>query len=293
MIYLNVRNSFDLMRSLLLVISALLVSPLCAQEQASTPLPDPAELIRRLDANQKNVERLRRNYICLVQQEITHLDKEGNAKKVERREYEEWYVAGEPIRRTISRDGVPFDADEKRKEEERVAKREKEARERQAKRDRGEHDKDDLTIRDFLRSSRFTNLRREVQGGRNLLAMDFEPNPEFKPHGRAEDFASRLEGSVWVDEYDLQIARLEARFKKGMRVAGFLASVREGSHAVFEQARVNDEVWMPTFVDANIDARVLFKGVNQRFVNRFSNYRKFTTTSTIRGVVDDAPQQPK
>jgi hypothetical protein len=75
-----------------------------------------------------------------------------------------------------------------------------------------------------------------------------------------------------------------------MRFAGFLAAVKEGSHAIFEQARVNDEVWLPTFVDANIDARVLFKGVNQRFVNRFLNYRRFTTTSTIRGVIDEPPK---
>jgi hypothetical protein len=290
MIYLTVQRPSYRMPRILLIVISLLLGSVCAPAQTSGPLPDPAELIRRLDDNQKNVERLRRNYICLVQQEITQLDKEGNAKKVEHREYDEWYVAGEPIRRTISRDGVPLNDDEKRKEEKRVAEREKEARGRQAMRERGEHDNDDLTIRDFLRSSRFLNLRREVHDGRELLAMDFQPNPDFKPHGRAENFASRLEGSVWIDEHDLQVARLEARFTKGMRFAGFLAAVKEGSHAVFEQARINDEVWMPTVVDANVDGRVLFKGVNQRFVNRFSNYRRFTTTSKVLGVIDEQPK---
>lgn len=290
MIYLTVQRPPHLMPRIHLVIIAFLLGSVFAQEQTPAPLPDPAELIRRLDDNQKNVERLRRNYICLVQQEITQLDKDGNAKKVEHREYEEWYIAGEPVRRTISRDGVPLNDNEKKKEEKRVAEQENEARERQAKRERGEHNGDDMTIRDFLRSSRFVNLRREVRDGRELLAMDFQPNPNFKPHGRAENFASRLEGSVWIDEHDLQVARLEARFTKGMRFAGFLAAVKEGSHAIFEQARVNDEVWLPTFVDANIDARVLFKGVNQRFVNRFSNYRRFTTTSTVRGVIEEQPK---
>lgn len=290
MIYLTVQPPPHRMARILLIISALLLGCVHAQQASPAPLPDPAELIRRLDDNQKNVERMRRNYICLVQQEITQLDKEGNTKKIEHREYDEWYVAGEPIRRAISRDGVPLNDDEKKKEEKHVAEREKEARERQTKRERGEHDSDDLAIRDFLRSSRFTNLRREVHGGRQLLAMDFQPNPDFRPHGRAENFASRLEGSIWIDEHDLQVARLEARFTKGMRFAGFLASVKEGSHAVFEQARVNDEVWMPTYVDASIDARVLFKGVNQRFVNRFSNYRKFTTTSRVLGVIDEQPK---
>lgn len=297
MIYLNVQRPPFFMRGKFWPLPILFVvaGALAAQQPASpsAPLPDPAELFHRLEANQKNLERLRRNYICLVQQEVTQLDGNGNAKKVERREFEEWYVAAEPIRRTITKDGVPLDAGDKKKEEERVAKKEKEARERQARRERGEKDEYDLTVSDFLASSRYSNLRRESRNGRELLAMDFEPNPAYKPHGRAQTLISKLAGTIWIDEQDLQIARLEARMAKGMRFGGFMASLKEGSAFVFEQARMNDEVWMPSYVDGNIGARFLFKGVNQRLVNRYTNYRKFTTTSTIRGVVDEQPQQPK
>lgn len=279
--------------SKLLPILFALASTVAAQQSPtpSTALPDPAELFHRLEANQKNLEQLRRNYICLVQQEVTQLDGDGKVKKVERREYEEWYVAGESIRRTISKEGVPLDDTEQKKEEERVAKKEREARERQAKRDRGEKDEDDLTVSDFLASSRYSNLRRESREGRELLAMDFEPNPSYKPHGRAQSLVNKLAGTIWIDEHDLQIARLEAHLAKGMRFGGFLASLKEGSAFVFEQERVNNEVWMPSYVDGSIGARVLFKGVNQRLVNRFSNYRKFRTTSTVHMV--EEPLQPK
>jgi hypothetical protein len=294
MIYLNAQRPHHLpMRSVFALVLLWVASLSGQQPNVAAPLPDPAELLRRLDANQKNVEQLRRNYICLVQQEVTDFDKEGKVKKAERREYDMWFVAGSPVQRLIRKDGAPLDAKEQKKEAERVTKQEKEARDRRAKRERGENDKDDLSVADFLRISRFVNLRREPHKGRELLAMDFVPNPAFKPHGRAENFASRLEGTIWIDEHDLQVARLEAHFIKGMRIGGFLASVKEGSQAVFEQARVNDEVWLPTLIDADLGARVLFKSVNQRLVNKYSNYRKFTTTSTIRGVVDEQPQQPK
>jgi hypothetical protein len=293
MIYLNVQRRRIFMRSSsrLLPILFALTGGIVGQQSAlpSASLPDPAELFHRLEANQKNLEQLRRNYICLVQQEVTQLDGDGNVKKIERREYEEWYVAGESIRRTISKEGIPLDDKEKKKEEERVAKKEKEARERQAKRDRGEGDEDDLTVSDFLASSRYSNLRRETREGRELLAMDFEPNPAYKPHGRAQTLVNKLAGTIWIDERDLQIARLEAHMAKGMRVGGFLATLKEGSAFVFEQARVNDEVWMPSYVDGSIGARVLFKGVNQRLVNRFSNYRKFRTTSTVH-IVGEEPK---
>ena len=290
MIYLTVQRPLHLMPRILLIIIALLLGSVCAQEQTPTPLPDPADLLRRLDANQKNLERLRRNYICLVQQEVTQLDGDGKTKKTERREYEEWYVAGEPVRRTISKEGVPLDPGEQKKESERVAKREKEARERQAKRERGEKDNDEVTVSDFLASSTFKNLRREPRNGREVLAIDFEPNPGYKPHTRTQTFISRLAGTIWIDEHDLQIARLEAHMEKGMRFGGFLASLKEGSALVVEQAPVNNEVWMPAYVDGNIGARVLFKGINQRLINRFSNYRKFTTTSRVLGVIDEQPK---
>ena len=90
MIYLTVQRPPHLMPCIHLVIIALLLGSGFAQEQTPAPLPDPAELVRRLDDNQKNVERLRRNYICLVQQEVTELDKEGKVKKVEHPEYDEW-----------------------------------------------------------------------------------------------------------------------------------------------------------------------------------------------------------
>ena len=285
MIYLNVQRRRIFMRSsskLLPMLFALAGTVAAQQPEAvSPPLPEPAELFRRLEANQKNLEQLRRNYICLVQQEVTQLDGDGKVKKIERRQYEEWYVAGESIRRTISKEGVPLDDDEQKKEEKRVAKKEKETRERQAKRERGERDEDDLTVSDFLASSRYSNLRRETREGRELLAMDFEPNPSYKPHGRAQTLVNKLAGTIWIDEHDLQIARLEAHLAKGMRFGGFLASLKEGSAFVFEQSRVNDEIWMPSYMDGSIGARVLFKGVNQRLVNRFSDYRKFRTTSTV------------
>lgn len=291
MIYLIVRPTPLFMRPFfLLFLLCTFAGALNAQQANPEPLPDPADLLRRLDANQKNLERLRRNYICLVQQEVTQLDGDGKTKKTERREYEEWYVAGEPVRRTISKDGVPLDAGEQKKEADRVAKQEKQARERQAKRERGEKDNDEVTVSDFLASSTFKNLRREPRNGREVLAMDFEPKPGYKPHTRAQTFISRLAGTIWIDEHDLQIARLEAHMEKGMRFGGFLASLKEGSALVVEQAPVNNEVWMPAYVDGNIGARVLFKGINQRLINRFSNYRKFTTTSTIRGVVDEQPK---
>jgi hypothetical protein len=79
--------------------------------------------------------------------------------------------------------------------------------------------------------------------------------------------------------------RMEARFSDSARIgAGILASVDKGTSFVMEQARINDEVWLPSYDEAHISGRLLFfKGrVNQ--INRYSDYRKFHAESKIVGV---------
>jgi hypothetical protein len=46
---------------------------------------------------------------------------------------------------------------------------------------------------------------------------------------------------------------------------------------------------MPSYSDGNIGARVVFKGIRQRNVDRFSNYKKFKSDTRILGVEEVKP----
>src|SRR5439155_9684979 len=133
------------------------------------------------------------------------LDGDGHTKKKETRQYEFYFVEGMGIKRLLSKEGVPLNDSDKRKEDERVAKAEKSARERRAKLDRGEHEKNSINISTFLRSSRFQNMRREQYQAHEVIAVDFIPNPDFKPNGLAESIANKLAGTVWIDEQGNQV----------------------------------------------------------------------------------------
>jgi hypothetical protein len=63
-----------------------------------------------------------------------------------------------------------------------------------------------------------------------------------------------------------------------------LASVKEGSSLILEQQKINNELWMPSYSDGNFAGRVVFKGIRQRNVDRYSNYKKFKSTTRIIGV---------
>jgi hypothetical protein len=115
-----------------------------------------------------------------------------------------------------------------------------------------------------------------------VIAVDFGPNPDHKPKGLGETFAHSLAGVMWIDEQAHQIARVEAHFTDSVKVAGgVLASLEKGSNMVVEQAKVNDEVWLPVYAEVHIAGRLLFFKAKENDVERYSDYKKFSTDTRI------------
>jgi hypothetical protein len=115
-----------------------------------------------------------------------------------------------------------------------------------------------------------------------VIAVDFGPNPEHKPKGLAETFAHSLAGAMWIDEQALEIVRVEARFTDSVNIGvGVLASLQKGSNMVWEQARVNDEVWLPVYDEIHLGGRILFFKAKANQIDRYSDYKKYRVESKI------------
>jgi len=258
-------------------------------------LPDLKQLFAEIDANQKAIDKLKENYTGRRSVEETQYDGSGKVTKLERREETFFYLDGEEISTLVAKDGKPLSDEEQRKENERVQKRitkyqeektHKEKKEEKAKEEgRDEKDSDEPGIEIFLRACQFVNPRRERFRGQDVLVFDFEGNPEYKPKKLAERVVQQLAGVVWVDEKAHDVARLEAYFVKDVRFGGgLLANLQKGTSFIFEQAFLNNEVWLPTYEEAHIGARVLLlKGFKVNEVTRYSDYKRFNiaTLSTI------------
>jgi hypothetical protein len=241
------------------------------------PLPDETALLADLLENQSQVEQARGAYTYTMT--VTELKRGpgGDVTRGRARTYEVFHVAGKPFRKLVAKDGQPLRPDEALKEERRVAKAVREHRERQSR--QGD---DDVRPSDVLRLCRLLNPRREEFRGQSTIAYDFEPRPGVKPRGRAESWIARTGGRVWVDEQSRRLLRLEVQVKKALKVGGgLLASVGPGSSLVFEQALVNEEVWLPTYAEIEVSARLLLlKGVKQHQEIRFGDYRKFSVETS-------------
>lgn len=263
--------------------------------KSQVKLPDLKKLFEEIDANQKQIDKIKENYAGTQVEEETDYDKNGKVTKKEVNEYTFFYLNGDEITTLVKKDGKPLKEEQQRKENEKTRKRieeeqkeekKKEAKEEKAKEEgKEDKDKDDPGIEIFLRVSQFVNPRRERFRGQDVLVFDFEPNPEYKPKNLAERVVKELAGVVWIDEKAKDVVRLEAYFVGDVRIGGgVLANVQKGTSFVFEQAFINNEVWLPTYVEAHIGARLLLvKGFKVNVATRYSDYKRFhvETLNTI------------
>jgi hypothetical protein len=259
---------------------------------AQTPVPDIAALILEVTRNQKAVEEMQKQYTCHLTTEEEKTDSKGRATSKTIREFEVFNIAGEEVRHLVAKDGKPLGGDEKRKEDERFNKQfarltKKEAEPGDPKKQAKQEAKEEAQISDFLRAVRFSNSRRERFRGEPVIAVDFGPNPDYKPRKAIEGIVQKLAGVIWIDEQARDVARLEAHFTNSAKIGGgLLASLDKGSSFVFEQAKVNNEVWLPTYDEVHVAGRLLVVKLKANQVDRYTDYRKFHAESKIIGVED-------
>jgi len=280
--------------------------------KSQVKLPDLKALFKEIDDNQKAIDKIKEKYAGSQSEEETEFEGDGRVKKRESNEYTFFYLNGEEVTTRVKKDGKLLSAEEQKKENEKTQKRieelqkretKKEAKAEKAKEEGKSDEKDEPGIEIFLRACQFVNPRRERFRGQDVLVFDFEPNPEFKAHKMVEKIAQKLAGVVWIDEKAHDVARLEAYFTGDMKIAGgLLANLQKGTSFVFEQAFVNNEVWLPTYLEAHVGVRfLLVKGIKASVVTRYWDYKKFNveTLSTIakpKGATDvpaDPPAKPQ
>jgi len=275
--------------------------------KSQVKLPDLKTLFDEIDANQKQIDKIKENYAGTRVEEETQYDKTGKVTKKEVNEYSFFYLYGDEVSTLVKKDGKALSEEDQNKENEKtqkhiaeVQKQEKKKEQKEEKKEekakeegkKGE-DKDDPGIEMFLRASQFVNPRRERFRGQDVLVFDFEPNPEYKAKSMAEKLIKDLAGVIWVDEKAKDVVRLEAYFVGDFHLAGGLvANVERGTSFVFEQSYLNNEVWLPTYEEAHVGARVLLvKGFKMNMTTRYSDYKRFNveTLNTIEKPKQVAP----
>jgi hypothetical protein len=270
-----------------------------AQPSASQPvqaLPDIRELMKEVQAHQKLVEKERENdtYTSLITTQ--DLDANGKVTKTESEEDENFFVNSHLIARLVKKNGQPLSQHEEQKETERVTKLVEKAQNTPP----GQPiEGQTVSISRLLEIMDVRNPRRESYHGRPAIVFDFIGRRDAKTHGMIEDASKKLQGTIWIDEADRQVAHLEVSFNDNFRVAGgVFATVQKGTNFHFDQAPVGGGVWLPTGGEGAMQARLLvFKNMRQHFVERDYDFKRFNVetqqSKDAKPVGDAKPAQQK
>ena len=174
----------------------------------------------------------------------------------------------------MKKDGKPLTDEEQKKETELVTKAMEKAGKPQPEQPKEEQN---ISLHHILEVAEVRNPHRESFRGRSTLVYDFVGKKDLKARGLSEDLSKKLQGTIWIDEADRQISRLEAVFDDNFHVAGGLvANVQKGSRFCFEQAPINSEIWLPSGMEVSLQLRLfLFKGIHQHVVLRDYDYKRF------------------
>lgn len=230
--------------------------------------------MHEVQEHQRQMDKVRENYTYTSLQTEQDLDSSGQVKKTETRENEDFFVNSHIIERTVRKDGKPLEGHDEQKETERITK----LVERAEKTPPGEPlEGANISVSRVLEIMDVRNPRREIFRGRPTILFDFVGRKDVKTHGLAEDASKKLEGTVWIDESDRQVAHMEVSFDDNFHVAGGLvANVQKGSNFRFDQAPVEHGLWLPTGGEGSLQLRLLLvKGVRQHFTERDYDFKRF------------------
>jgi len=121
-----------------------------------------------------------------------------------------------------------------------------------------------------------------TEGG--LVKLTFEPNPQFLPGSRQEEVFHHLEGTMWIDPDQKQLARIDGRLTSEVRFAGGLLG-RLDKGGVFS-VRFKEAVsgyWVITALDVEMNGKaLLLKTISVQEKREFDDYRLVPDNLTLQ-----------
>jgi hypothetical protein len=271
-----------------MVAGTLLSGFLLAQVQPT--IPDPNALVREVEAHQRQLDKLRENFTFRELQETDTLDSKGSVTGHASEEREVFFVNRHRIERVVKKDGKPLSGKDEKNEQDRVKKLAEKAEKTPLDHD-SFREGGDLELSRVLAVMNISRPRRVMVNGRDSLAFDFKGDRHASAHGIALSAARKMSGTVWVDEADRQVARLEATLDDNFRLGGgLLATVQKGTWFRLEQTHVGQGLWLPSTSEVHVIARELMvKGLRENLHFSDFDFRRFDVGVTQKNA-DPRPQ---
>ncbi|MEO8027747.1 MAG: hypothetical protein ABI823_14790 [Bryobacteraceae bacterium] len=247
--------------------------------------PDVNQIVRRsLERDRFNFERAK-DYTYRERSEVRSLDSSGKVNNREIETNDVMILVGRPYQRLIAKDDKPLSAKEEQKEQEKIDK-ELARRQRESEKDRNEAEKRRRETRRFL--DEFMSVfdlklvGDELWHGSPVWVIEATARPGYKARERMAKIMQKVHGKIWIDKSDFNWVKFEAVTTDTISVGLALFRLGPGTKILFEQTRVNNEIWLPSHLRVTADARIGYIRRFRRDIEiTYSDHRKFQTDSRL------------
>jgi hypothetical protein len=250
---------------------------------------DPRAIVRKsIELDQTNWVRMT-DYTWTAHETTRHRDSGGKVTSTDSEAWETVILFGRPYHKTVERHGKPLSEEEQKKEQGKIdratAKLERETPEERhihlADYEK-EREKNRAFLRELPDAFDFRLEGEEKIDGRDTWVIHATPRVGFQAkHGDAQAF-KKIEGQIWIDKTEFQWVKVEAKTIDTISWGLCLARLNPGATLLFEQMRVNDEVWLPKREIVSGSGRLaLVKKVSEEQEVTWNNYRKFQVDSKV------------
>jgi len=186
------------------------------------------------------------------------------------------------IDRLVAINDQPLSAEQQRREDARVqtllADPNEIRKERQKQRDD--------SARQFRMFATFPDAFRYEYAGREggLVKLAFEPNPQFVPSSRQEDVFHHLEGMMWINPDQKQLARIDGQLTSEVKFAGgLLGHLDKGGVFSVRFRQLNSGQWVMVTLRVEMSGKaLLFKTISVHEQRDFDDYRRVADNFTLR-----------
>ncbi len=260
----------------LLVLLILCPPALCAQPapaRPAAPIPNAATLLHQVVAHQRRMDAIRENYTYLEHETLQKLNKHGHVRQTETFEYNVFFVHTHEIDELIRKNGHPLSPRQQRKQAKHI--RHQIARAQSTPPGQPLNGRS-VSVSELLAIMHLSRPRRTIIDGRPTLAFDFTGRRHAHAHGKVQRTLRKLTGTIWIDEKDREVRRLDAHFDANLHMGWGLVAVDKGSTFNFTQRPMRGQLWLPAGTRIHLVAHALgFFGYRANITITDSHYQVF------------------
>ena len=228
-------------------------------------------MVRSLAATQRSWE-ARDRYVYKERDEDRRLDPDGRVRSQDVDDSIIILVGEAPFEQLVKRNGRPPSAEEKRKQDEKLASLQRETPQQRAARLREQRENRSF-IREVPEGFDFQLIGEEVINGRPAYVLRATPRAGYRANGKYGKLMSKVQGKLWVDKQDFGWVKIEGEVTQPFSLGLFLARVLRGSHITMEQSSFDDGIWLPKRIELRASTKILF--VKSYDINRILTYSDY------------------